>query len=828
MLATSTGSTAALDAAGRAPKQRLLVIGNGMAGARAVEEIIVRGGTDLFEITMFGDEPHGNYNRISLSNVLAGSEDPAGIFLNPLDWYEQNDISLHAGVRVTGIDRFAKTVTADDGTVHGYDKLIIATGSRSFFPPIDGMLDEGVPLGGVFGFRTIADCDGMLRWAAGHRKAAIIGGGLLGLEAARGLLERGLEVHVVHQASRLMNVQLDAQAAAILRRGVEELGIHVHLETTTQRVLGDNGEVTGLQFGDGTTLDCDMVVVTAGIRPNIDLAARGGLHVERAIVVDDAMRALDEPDIFVVGECAQHRGAVYGLVAPLWEQAVVLAQRITGADPKATYHGSKLATKLKVSGIDLATMGISEPEHDDDELVTFSEPKRRVYKTVIVRDGKLVGATLLGDVSKVSFLMQAFDRGMVLPEERISLLFDLGAPPPATSVAELADDVQVCNCNGVTKGAIRACVKDGARTMGAVAAATRAGSGCGSCKGQVLDILEWATGGQLDEDPSAEYYVPKIPLAKSDLMEVVRKRGLRSVSSVFEAFGTEPDDPKSKPAMVSLLKMVWGAEYEDQRDARFINDRVHANIQKDGTFSVVPRIAGGVVTADQLRRLADVADRFELPMIKITGGQRVDLLGVRKEDLPAVWAALDMPSGHAYGKSFRTVKTCVGSEFCRFGLGDSTALGIRIEERFAGLESPAKLKLAVAGCPRNCSEAMVKDVGWVAVDGGRWEMYVGGAAGAHVRKGDLLCTVDDPDTAMLMTGRFIQYYRENARWLERTYGFMDRVGVETVRAIVVEDRDGHGARLDAELERSLSAYTDPWLEGREPVTANQFSTTVRP
>ncbi len=822
MTPNEIAATASLDDPEGGARQRLIVIGNGMAGARAVEEIIDRGGSELFAITMFGDEPHGNYNRISLSNVLAGSEDPTGIFLNPLEWYAQNAITLHAGVRVTKIDRYAKSVTADDGTTHYYDKLIIATGSRSYFPPIDGMLDDGKPLTGIFGFRTIADTDAMLGWARQARRVAVIGGGLLGLEAARGLVERGLEVHVVHRADRLMNVQLDGQAGAILLRGVEELGIHVRLEASTARVLGDGGHVSGLDLGDGETLDCDMVVVTAGIRPNVDLASGAGLVVERAIVVDDAMRAIDEPDVYVVGECAQHRGEVYGLVAPLWEQAVVLAEQITGANPKAAYHGSKLATKLKVSGIDLATMGLSEPEHHDDELVTFSEPKRRVYKTVIVRDGKLVGATLLGDISKVSFLMQAFDRGMVLPDERISLLFDLGAPAPATSVAELADDVQICNCNGVTKGAISRCVQDGARTMSAVAAATRAGSGCGSCKGQVLEILEWAADGQLEHDPAAEYYVPKIPLAKPDLIEVVRKRGLRSVSSVFEAFGTEPEDPKSKPALVSLLKMVWGAEYEDERGARFINDRVHGNIQKDGTFSVIPRIAGGVTTSDQLRRLADVADRYEVPMIKITGGQRIDLLGVRKDDLPAVWRELDMPSGHAYGKSFRTVKTCVGSDFCRFGLGDSTALGIRIEERFAGLESPAKLKLGVAGCPRNCSEALVKDVGLVAVEGARWEMYVGGAAGAHVRKGDLLCTIDTADEAVLRVGRFIQYYRENARWLERTYGFMERVGVETVRATVVEDRDGDGERLDAELERSLSAYSDPWLEGREPVTSNQF------
>ncbi len=805
-------------------RKKLVVIGNGMAAARTVEEILDRGGADQFEITMFGEEPHGNYNRISLSNVLAGVEDPDGILLNPRDWYEQNGIELRAPVRVTHLDRFAQEVTADDGSAHRYDKLIIATGSRSFFPPIPGLLDENrQPRPGIFGFRSMADTQEMLDWARDATRAVVIGGGLLGLEAARGLLQRDLEVHLVHVVSRLMDKQLDEPAAAILRRCIEDLGVHVHLETSTSKVIvGEDGRVAGLQF-DETELECDMVVVTAGVRPNVELAVGAGMAVERAIVVDDSMRADDERHIYVVGECAQHRGAVYGLVAPLWEQAVVLAEHITGTNPRAAYHGSKIATKLKVSGVDLATMGLVEPEREDDEFIAYSEPKRRVYTSVIVRDGKLVGATLLGDVSKVSFLMQAYDRGMVLPEERRSLLFDLGAPAPATSVAELADDAQICNCNGVTKGTIAACVRDGARTMSAVSAATRAGSGCGSCKGLVLEVLEWAADGEVEDDPAADYYVPTIPLTKPELLEVVRNRELRSVSAVLADLGGDVPDQKIKPALASLLKMVWGAEYEDERDARFINDRVHGNIQKDGTFSVVPRIAGGVTTSDQLRRLADVADRYEVPMIKITGGQRIDLLGVRKQDLPAVWRDLYMPSGHAYGKSFRTVKTCVGSDFCRFGLGDSTALGIRIEERFAGLESPAKLKLGVAGCPRNCSEAMVKDVGLVAVEGARWEIYVGGAAGAHVRKGDLLATVDTADEAMLRVGRFIQYYRENARWLERTYSFMERVGVDTVRAVVIEDSDRDGERLDAALEHSLAAYTDPWLEGRGPVTANQFA-----
>jgi nitrite reductase (NADH) large subunit len=805
---------------------RLVVIGNGMAGARTVEEIIDR--SDAFDVTVFGDEPYGNYNRIALSNVLAASEDPSQIFLNPLDWYAENGVTLHAGVSIVRIDRFAKAVIAADGSRHPYDKLIIATGSTSFIPPIDGARrPDGSLMPGVFGFRTLRDTEQMIAWAEGAERAAVIGGGLLGLEAARGLQTRGLQVEIVHRGGHLMNLQLDGEPARILHRAVTDMGIGVHLERSTSHVVG-NSRVSGLRFDDGSELACDMVVVSAGVRPNVEIAAQSGLPVERAIVVDDCMRVDGEDDIYAVGECTQHRGQLYGLVAPLWEQATVLADHVTGRNPHAAYHGSKLATKLKVSGIELATMGIVAPEEPDDEVVCFSEPRRGVYKSVIVRNGKLVGATLLGDLSKVSFLMQAFDRGSVLPEERVSLLFDLGGPPAQVSVAELSDDAQICNCNGVSKGDIRGCVADGARTLRAVMDATRAGSGCGSCRGQVQEVLEWATDGAVEEDPAADYYVPSIPLTKPELVAAVRERGIRSVSAVFAAFCEGREDAKAKPALASLLRLVWAGDYDDERDARFINDRVHANIQRDGTFSVVPRISGGVTSADQLRRIADVADQFAVPMIKITGGQRIDLLGVRKEDLPAVWKELGMPSGFAYGKTFRTVKTCVGTEFCRFGLGDSTTLGIRIEERFTGLESPAKLKLAVAGCPRNCSEAMVKDVGFVAVEGGRWEMYVGGAAGAHVRKGDLLCTLDTADEAILMAGRFMQYYRESAKWLERTYRFMERVGVDEVRSVVVDDRAGEAARLDAAVQAAVDAHRDPWLEADAPATPSQFLSVVGP
>lgn len=807
----------------------LVVIGNGMAGARAVEEILHRGGGDRFRITVFGDEPYGNYNRIMLSHVLAGQGGPDEldeIYLNPMDWYAENGVTLHAGVRIVRIDRFARTVFADDGQVLSYDKLIIATGSRTFFPPMEGMwVDDRTLTPGVFGFRTLDDTTAMLDYAHGRDRAVVLGGGLLGLEAAYGLRQRGLEVAVVDGAPTPMNQQLDEEAGAILRKILErKVGIAVH---SGQRptAIRSAGSVTGVIFGDGATIEADMVVVTAGIRPNIGLGVVSGLTVERAITVDDQMRSVDDPNVYAVGECAQHRGKVYGLVAPLWEQANVLADVLTDTDPHAAYHGSRIATKLKVAGVDVAAMGVKHPEREDDEFVRFSEPSRGVYKSVVVRGGKLIGATLVGEVDKVAFLTQSFDRGLPLPPQRVHLLFELAGPSQAQAAAEMDDTVQVCNCNGVSKGALSSCVAGGANSVSAVMAATRAGKGCGSCKPLVAQIVEWAIeqgGGEIAVDASASWYVPSIPLDKAALIEAIRDRHLTSVSAVFAALAPDGEDATSKMPLASLLKVIWAGEYVEEKDARYINDRVHANIQRDGTFSVVPRMAGGVTTAKELRRIAEVAEKFAIPLIKVTGGQRIDLLGVRKEDLPEVWADLDMPSGYAYGKSMRTVKTCVGTDFCRYGLGDSTQLGIDIEQRFSGLESPAKMKLAVAGCPRNCSEAMVKDIGLVAVGDDRWEVYIGGAAGASVRKGDILTVVQGREEAMRITAVFMQYYREQARWLERTYDFVPRIGLDELTALLVEDRDGIVAGLLERMQTAVDAYIDPWSEGREPATTGQF------
>ncbi len=493
---------------------------------------------------------------------------------------------------------------------------------------------------------------------------------------------------------------------------------------------------------------------------------------------------------------------------------------LTGIAPEASYGGSKVATRLKVMGVDLAVVGDAREAAPDDEVVTFGEPARGVYQRLVIRAGRLAGAVLIGDTAAFAALDRLHRLDEPVPERRAELLFPAGASL-TLDAATLSDEDQVCNCNGVSAGAIRQAIAGGACTLPKIVACTRAGGGCGSCRATVAALLDLAGGP--GEDESEHWYVPGVPLRKPELTVAIRERGLRSVSAVFRELAGGREDPASKPGLASLLRSIWNEAYEDERDARYVNDRVHANIQRDGTFSVVPRIYGGVTSPVELRRIADVAERYGVAMVKITGGQRIDLLGIRREDLPGVWRDLGMPSGHAYTKAFRTCKSCVGSEFCRYGIGDAVALAQQIERRFQGVESPAKMKLATAGCPRNCSEAYVKDVGLVAVEGGRWEVYVGGAAGAHVRKGDLLCTVGSHDEALRIVGRFMQYYRENARWLERTYAFVPRLGIEHLRHLLIEDGSGLCERLDREMDATVLAYVDPWAADTDaPAYPGQF------
>jgi nitrite reductase (NADH) large subunit len=817
------------------PKQKLVVIGNGMAGARVVEEILKRA-RDQFDIVMFGAEPYGNYNRILLSNVLNGSQAATEIFMNPLAWYVENGVRLHAGVKATKIDRQHKVVigtplrkealayAVDAAAVpeaacieESYDHVIIATGSRPFVPPMEGF---GGP--GTFLFRTIDDCDQIAEYAKTCKEASVIGGGLLGLEAARGLMTHGVKVTILEAAPQLMIAQLDPEAGQMLRETIENMGIQVMCEKITTKIVREDGRIKRLDFKDGTTLATDMVVVSAGIRPIAEIATASGLTVNKAIVCDDQMRTSDR-DIFAVGECVEHRGKIYGLVDPIWEQAKALADVLTGFNPKAEYRGSKLGTKLKVMGVELASMGETKPSLPDDEVVVYREPSRGVYKKLIVRENVIAGAILLGETDMAGVLMQMFLSNSAVSARRADLLFGSATGAPVLSVFDLPDHAQICNCNGVSKGQIKEAIQIGkCHSVSKVGGCTRAGLGCGSCKSLIAQLIE-AYAGEVKEDASEHYYVPGVPLEKSQLVAEIKQRRLKSVSSVFKELAGGKEDPGSKVGLASLLKTLWPGQYEDERDARFINDRVHANIQKDGTFSVVPRIYGGVTSADELKRIADAAVKYKVPMVKFTGGQRLDLLGVKKEDLPGIWKDLGIPSGHAYTKAFRTCKSCVGTDFCRYGLGDSIKLAQEIERRYQGVESPHKMKLATAGCPRNCSEAYVKDLGAVAIEGGFWEIYIGGAAGGTVRKGDLLCTVKTHDEVLKFMGRFMQYYREHGKYLERTYHFVERLGIEAIRQIVVEDSEGIAARLDAEIQKAVDAYKDPWKEAEAPAYPAQFN-----
>jgi nitrite reductase (NADH) large subunit len=818
----------------KANRKKLVVVGNGMAGARVVEEILRRA-PDLFDIVMFGAEPYGNYNRILLSNVLNRTQKAAEIFMNPLAWYDENQITLHAGVRAVKIDRERRVVIGKPlrrdalpyaagetgiGTEapieERYDHVIIATGSRPFVPPMEGF---GQP--GTFLFRTIDDCDRIANYAKECRKAAVIGGGLLGLEAARGLMTHGVEVSVLEAAPQLMIAQLDPDSGQMLKATMEAMGVKVLCEKITTHIVAENGRITHLLLKDGSLVDTDMVVVSAGIRPITDIALASGLTVDKAIVCDDQMRTSD-PDIFSVGECVQHRGKLYGLVDPIWEQANVLADVITGKNPQAAYLGSKLGTKLKVMGVELASMGETKPASPADEVIVYREPKRGVYKKLIIRDEKLAGAILLGEIDTYTLLMQHFLGGTRVSARRADLLFAVSEGPSLLQALDMPDAFQVCNCNGVSKKAIVDAIKGGCGSVAKVGACTKAGTGCQSCKGLIGQLID-AYRDAGTADPSEHYYVPGVPLEKATLVAEIRKRGIKSVSGVFAELAGGREDAASKVGLASLLKSLWPDEYEDERDARFINDRVHANIQKDGTFSVVPRIYGGVTTPADLRRIAEVAEKYNVPLVKITGGQRLDLLGIKKEDLPGVWKDLGMPSGHAYTKAFRTCKSCVGTDFCRYGVGDSIALAQKIERRFQGVESPHKMKLATAGCPRNCSEAYVKDLGAVAIDGGKWEIYLGGAAGGSVRKGDLLCTVSTHDEVLKYMGRFMQYYREHGKYLERSYHFLERIGIETLRQILVDDSLGLCAQLDVDIQKAVDAYKDPWKEAEVPQYPQQFS-----
>lgn len=791
--------------------KRLVVVGNGMAGVACVEQILHH--APRFAITIFGDETHVNYNRILLSSVLAGERAADDITINPIEWYTRHRIDLRVGARVIGVDPDAKTVSTGSGRPVPFDTLLLATGSSAWMPPMAGI---GTP--GVFAFRTLDDTRALLERARPGTRAVVIGGGLLGLEAARGLQVQGCDVTVVHLMDRLMERQLDGTGGGYLAARMQALGVRVLLNRSTKAILG-SGSVEAVELADGTRIDAELVVVAAGIRPNIDLARQAGLLVNRAIVVNDYMET-SHPDIFAVGECVEHNGVCYGLVAPLLEQGKVLAATITG-NKGPVYTGSIQASKLKVMGVDVFSAG-EWSDAPDTEPVRFEDPASGIYKKLTLREGRLAGVILVGEATDSHRYMDWLRSAEDLTKTRRQLMF----PPPVGDtgfdIAQLADSATVCGCVGVTKGTIIHAIHDGGvNTLSQLKEATRASTGCGSCTSLCQQLLK-AVAPEFEEE-TAKLLCACVPFTQDSLRTILRTQKLRSVQDVLGIYGNGVGCEVCKPALAYMLDMLWCGDHDEDRSARFINDRVHANIQKDGTFSVIPRMRGGVTTPDELRRIADVADKYKVPMVKITGSQRIDLLGIRKEDLPKVWADLGMPSGQAYTKGVRMVKTCVGTEFCRFGTQDSTRAGIEMERRFENLFTPHKVKMATVGCPRNCAEATVKDIGLVGQEGG-WQVVVGGAAGKSVRRADLLITVETTDAALEASELFFQYYREHGNYLERTYDFVVRVGIDKVRKeTVYATEDVRHALLDR-LRKSKARSSDAWQEGLQPVHPTQFIT----
>ncbi len=801
-------------------RMKLVMVGNGMAGVRTIEELL-KIAPDQYDIAVFGAEPHANYNRILLSPVLAGEMTLKEIMLNDVDWYAQNGIRLHLGKKVTKIDRAARRIIAEDGSEEHYDRLLLATGSNPFILPV-----PGADLRGVVTYRDIADTEAMIEASARCRNAVVIGGGLLGLEAANGLKLRGMDVTVVHLMPWLMERQLDRTAAQMLQRSLEQKGLKFILERQSAEIVGKVGHVSALRFKGGEEIPAELVVMAVGIRPNVELAKSAGLHCDRGVVVSDTMQTHD-PRIYAVGECVAHRGSTYGLVAPLFEMAKVCATHLAEFGI-GRYQGSITSTKLKVTGIDLFSAGDFTGKEDSEEIV-LHDSVSGIYKKLIIENDRIVGGVMVGDTGDGAWYFQMMRDRQNVADIRDHLMFGQAHLGNAGhqgqhKAAAMPDAMEVCGCNGVAKGSIIRAIKEkGLFTLDEVRKHTKASSSCASCTGLVEQILASTVGGA---------YMPQSGATKpmcgctehthEDVRKAIRDHRLVSIPQTmkFLEWRTPDGCASCRPALNYYVLCVWPREAQDDPQSRFINERAHANIQKNGSFSVVPRMFGGVTSAAQLRRIADVVDKYGIPTVKVTGGQRIDLLGVSKQDLPRVWKDLDMPSGHAYAKALRTVKTCVGSDWCRFGVQDSTQMGVDLEQTFWKMHAPHKVKMAVSGCPRNCAESGIKDVGVIGVESG-WEIYVAGNGGIKTEVAQFMVKVKTQEEVLEHAGAFIQLYREEARYLDRTVHFVQRVGLDYVKKQVVEDAVNRKA-LYQRLLFALQDEKDPWVERIKGASAHEF------
>jgi len=797
--------------------QKLVIIGAGMASGRMLEELFELS-PKTYDVTLFGAEPHGNYNRIMLSPVLAGDKTFEEIITHNANWYKQHNVNCRFDEAVVKIDRHKKQVISAGG-ITDYDKLVIATGSASFFIPV-----QGKDLPGVIGFRDMSDVDTMLE-AAGkdNGKAVIIGGGLLGLEAAAALKSRGMDVTVLHLMGHLMERQLDPAAGYLLQKELEKRGIRVVCKAHTSAILGKD-KVEAVLLEDGALHPADIVVMAAGIMPETHPAVGAGLRVERGLWVNDQMQTSDH-DIFGLGECVEHDGIIYGLVAPLYDMAKVLARTLI--EQKAAFVAPLVSTKLKVTGIDLFSAGEFGDEDSHEEIV-LRDPARGIYKRLVLRDNNIIGIVMYGDTTDSAWFFDKFKRGEDISEIRANLIHGPSMAgsnaDPLAAVAAMPDSAEICGCNGVCKGTIISAINNGANDLATVRAQTKASASCGNCTGLVEQVLAVTLGDNFVV-PAAKGMCGCTDLTHQDVRQIIKSRELKTIAAVMQEAGwkTSCGCPSCRPALNYYLLCQWPLEYIDDAQSRFVNERNHANIQKDGTYSVLPRMWGGMTTPQELRAIADAAEKYNVPTIHVTGGQRIDLLGIKRDDLPDIWSDLNkagLVSGHAYSKGLRTVKTCVGTDHCRFGTQDSTGLGIKLEKILWGSWTPHKVKLAVSGCPRNCAEATCKDLGVICVDSG-YEVSVAGAAGMELKQTEALAKVATEQEVIDLSIAFIQLYRESAAYLDRPYKWVAKVGMAWVIEQIVDDETNRQALVER-FEISQSVYRkDPWAEQAQPKYQSQ-------
>ena len=804
---------------------KIVVIGNGMVGYKFCEKLTGNAQSGAFEIVVFGEEPRHAYDRVHLSEYFDPAKAADSLSMSTLEWYAEHGITLRLGDPVRHIDRASRTVRSFQGITESYDYLVLATGSAPFVPPIPGVEKDG-----VFVYRTIEDLDMMKSYAKKARKGAVIGGGLLGLEAAKALLDLGIEeTHVIEFASRLMPRQIDDAGSNTLKAKLQELGLRIHLNTNTTQIMG-NGCIKAMQFADGSYLDVDMLVISAGIKPRDELARLAGLEVgtRGGIMVNDQLQTSD-PRIFAIGECALHGGMVYGLVAPGYEMAGVLAKSLSQregfpASPSGAgatfFNGYDMSTKLKLIGVDVASFGNPFVTSPDCRTIVFEDTNKGVYKRINVsNDGKtLLGGILVGDAEAYNMLLQTVNNRIVLPPSPEDLILGArgGGKAEGAGVMGLPDEALICSCEAVSKINICAAVTEGSETLDGVKKCTKAGTGCGGCVPMVKDLIAGTmkAQGKYVKNNVCEHFA----YSRQELLDMIRLGKLSTYNAVLDAHGHGDGCETCKPLISSLLASLYAETANKQPAAQDSNDRFLANIQKGGTYSVVPRVPGGEITPDKLIVIGQVAKKYGL-YTKITGGQRIDMFGAHLSDLPTIWEELiaaGFESGHAYAKSLRTVKSCVGSTWCRFGLHDSVSFAIEIEERYRGLRSPHKLKSAVSGCIRECAEAQSKDFGIIATEKG-WNLYVCGNGGSKPRHADLLVQDIDSQTCIRYIDRFLMFYIKTADPLTRTATWLNKMegGIEYLRNVVVNDSLGMAAQWEAEMHGLVKNYTCEWKEAVE-------------